>query len=227
MFREIRIPLKLRSGYVFPPFWSSRTERPFRAWLLTLLLLWATPVTATKILLIGDSLSSGYGLEGPGWVELANRQLAERKIDMQIVNDSISGDTTAGGVARIMDGIDRVAPDWILIELGGNDGLRGLPLEIIKQNIRKMVDISRRHGVRPLLLGIRIPPNYGKAYTEQFAQIYVDVSRDTATPLLPFFIGNLALDPFYMQPDNIHPNDRAQPLIRDRVVPFLLSALEG
>ena len=206
-------------------FRSSKPGKPRRLCLVMFLLLWSTPVVAMKILLIGDSLSAGYGLEGPGWVELANQQLTERNLDIRIVNDSISGDTTAGGVARIADSIQRTKPDRVLIELGGNDGLRGIHPAVIERNIRRMVEISLANDAPPLLLGMRIPPNYGRIYTEQFEQIYVDISRDTGIPLLPFFIGNLALDPSYMQPDNIHPNDRAQPLIRDRVLPFLLAAL--
>ncbi len=208
----------------------SRLQRPGRGALFGLilcLLLWSGTAAATNVLLIGDSLSSGYGLDGPGWVELANQQLAENGTGIRIVNDSISGDTTAGGLARLMDGIRRIAPDWVLIELGGNDGLRGISPSVIEHNLRRMVEMATAHGVRPILLGIRIPPNYGRSYTERFEQVYVQVSQDTGTPLLPFFIGELALDPSYMQPDNIHPNDRAQPLIRDRVMPFLLSVLGG
>ncbi len=182
---------------------------------------------ATKILLVGDSLSSGYGLEGAGWVELSNRQFVENDLDIQIINDSISGDTTAGGLARIVDGIDRIEPDWVVIGLGGNDGLRGVAPKVVEENLRRMIDITRSHGAEPMLLGIRVPPNYGRAYSEQFEQVFVNVSADTGTPLLPFFIGPLALDLAYMQWDNIHPNDAAQPLIRDRVVPFLLAVLSG
>ncbi len=208
---------------------SSRTA--IAGWLLltwlSLLLAWPVSATAmtTKILLVGDSLSSGYGLAGPGWVELTNRQFAREGRDIHIVNDSITGDTTAGGLARLADGILRNAPDWVLIELGGNDGLRGIRPPVIEDNLRQMVEIVTSRGVRAMLLGMRIPPNYGATYTAGFERVYENVSADTGAPLLPFFIGELALDAEYMQPDMIHPNDAAQPLIRDRVVPFLLSAL--
>ncbi len=209
---------------------SSRTAIAgwlFLAWLSLFLVALPASAMTTKILLIGDSLSAGYGLEGPGWVELANRQFARQGHDIHIVNDSISGDTTAGGLARIADGILRTAPDWALIELGGNDGLRGIDPRVIEDNLRQMVEVAVSRGVRVMLLGMRIPPNYGADYTARFERVYENVSADTGVPLLPFFIGELALDPEYMQPDRIHPNDAAQPLIRDRVTPFLLSALGG
>lgn len=179
----------------------------------------------TTILLIGDSLSSGYGLQGPVWVEQANQVLANQGHAVTIINDSISGDTTAGGVARIKDGIDRIQPDWIIIELGGNDGLRGIPPGTIEDNLMKMVNIADANGVQTMLLGIRIPPNYGKSYTELFEQTFKSVSATTGSPLLPFFIGEIGGDPQLNQADMIHPNDQAQPIIRDRVLPFIKSVL--
>ncbi len=179
----------------------------------------------TTILLIGDSLSSGYGLQGPVWVEQANQALAKQGHAVTIINDSISGDTTAGGVARIKDGIDRIQPDWIIIELGGNDGLRGIPPRTIEDNLMKMVNIADANGVQTMLLGIRIPPNYGKSYTELFEQTFKSVSATTGSPLLPFFIGEIGGDPKLNQADMIHPNDQAQPIIRDRVLPFIKSVL--
>ncbi len=199
----------------------------FFAALLSLFLLASpAPAMATKILLLGDSLSSGYGLAGPGWAELVNRQFAREGRDIHIVNDSISGDTTAGGLARIADGILRTDPSWVLIELGGNDGLRGIAPRVIEDNLRRMIEVAVSHGVRAMLLGMLIPPNYGADYTTRFAQVYENLSVQTGTPLLAFFTGRLVLDPHYMQPDMVHPNDAAQALIRDRVAPFLLSALD-
>jgi len=185
----------------------------------------ATGSTSTTILLIGDSLSSGYGLSGPGWVDLVNAALTEQGHDVKIVNDSISGDTTAGGAARIQDGIDRVKPDWVLIELGGNDGLRGLPPREIRRNLSRMVEIAQQNQAKTMLLGIRIPPNYGRTYTEKFEQIFENISEETASPLLPFFIGPVGGDTNLNQADMIHPNDAAQPVIRDRVLPFISSVL--
>ena len=198
-------------------------------WLLVLLLLFTVrPLPASTgitLLLIGDSLSSGYGLQGPGWVAQTNQSLAEQGYQVNIVNDSISGDTTAGGVARIRDGIDRIKPDWVILELGGNDGLRGLSPREIESNLSKMVSIANESGVKAMLLGIQIPPNYGKTYTERFAKAFENVSEATQSPLLPYFIGSVAGDPGFNQADMIHPNDLAQPLIRDRVLPFIKSVL--
>ena len=207
------------------PGLPSRAAGRLSAWIVLVLLCLPVPAAATTILLLGDSLSAGYGLNGDGWVEMANRRFAEEGAGIRIVNDSISGDTTAGGLARIEDGIGRTEPDWVMIELGGNDGLRGVRPSVIEDNLRRMVEISESRGIRAMLLGIRIPPNYGKMYTERFAQVFENVSADKGVPLLPFFIGELALDPGFMQPDMIHPNDAAQPLIRDRVVAFLVSVL--
>lgn len=207
---------------------ESPVKRNYRVILCALALFSIFPklvLANTTILLIGDSLSSGYGLQGPVWVEQINHALATQGHAVKIVNDSISGDTTAGGVARIKDGIDRVQPDWIIIELGGNDGLRGIPPRTIEQNLNKMVQIASANGVGTMMLGIRIPPNYGRAYTEQFEQTFVSVSEETGTPLLPFFIGEIGGNPELNQADMIHPNDQAQPIIRDNVLPFIKSVL--
>ncbi|MBX2885473.1 MAG: arylesterase [Granulosicoccus sp.] len=185
----------------------------------------ATPDTGVKIMLIGDSLSSGYGLSGAGWVEQLNQQYRDSGDNIEIINDSISGDTTAGGVARVREGLSRIRPDWLLIELGGNDGLRGVSPKVISKNLLAMVNIAQAEGIRTMLLGIRMPPNYGKAYTEKFEQTFEQVSEATDSPLLPFFIGEVGGDPELNQPDMIHPNDEAQPIIRDRVKAFLDSVL--
>ena len=179
--------------------------------------------TVTKILLIGDSLSSAYGIAGPGWVEQLNDQ-EQGKIT--IINDSISGDTTAGGVARIRDGIDRHQPDWVMIALGGNDGLRALPPTLIKDNLRQMVDIAKEYAIPAMILGIRMPPNYGKNYTEQFENTFVAVAEESGSHLLPYFIGRVGGDPSLNLSDGVHPNDEAQPIIRDRVLNFIREVIE-
>lgn len=189
--------------------------------ILVLLMQSSYALAATRVLVIGDSLSAGYGLNGPGWVELAGQQLATENHDVVLLNDSISGDTTAGGVARIKDDIDRLSPDWIVIELGGNDGLRGVSPKEIIANLQKMINIASADNVQVMLLGILIPPNYGKVYTEAFANTFVTVAERNNVPLLPFFIGEVGSNPALFQEDGIHPNDQAQPVIRDNVVPFL------
>ncbi len=183
------------------------------------------PDDEIRVLIVGDSLSAGYGLKSPVWVDLANAAFSAAGKKITIINDSISGDTTAGGVARIRGSIERADPDWIMIQLGGNDGLRGLSPKTIEENLLKMVQTSQQAGVKTMLLGIRIPPNYGSSYTRKFEQVFVNVAEKTDTPLFPFFIGRVGGDPALVQADQIHPNDDAQPIIRDLVLDFMVSVL--
>lgn len=183
------------------------------------------PNDEIRVLIVGDSLSAGYGLKGPNWVDLANLEFSDAGKKITIINDSISGDTTAGGVARIQGSIERANPNWIMIQLGGNDGLRGLSPKTIENNLLKMVEASKQEGVKTMLLGIRIPPNYGRSYTQKFEQVFVNVAEKTDTPLFPFFIGRVGGDPTLNQADQIHPNDDAQPIIRDLVLNFMVSVL--
>ncbi|MGR3984408.1 MAG: arylesterase [Gammaproteobacteria bacterium] len=195
-------------------------DRALRA-LVALMLLGAAAGQAgdkVKLLIIGDSLSSGYGLRaGEGWVEL----LATSFPGIDIVNDSISGDTTAGGAVRLPDALQRTQPHWVIIELGGNDGLRGVSLDAMKSNLRGMVDAARAHGAKPVLLGMKLPPNYGPQYTRDFEQVYTQVAAESGAPLLPFFLRGLEDAPHLFQQDLIHPNAAAQPLIERNVREFL------
>jgi len=195
-------------------------DRALRA-LVALMLLGAAAGQAgdkVKLLIIGDSLSSGYGLRaGEGWVEL----LAESFPGIDIVNDSISGDTTAGGAVRLPDALQRTQPHWVIIELGGNDGLRGISLDAMKSNLRSMVDAARAHGAKPVLFGMKLPPNYGPQYTRDFEQVYAQVAAESGAPLLPFFLRGLEDAPHLFQQDLIHPNAAAQPLIERNVREFL------
>ena len=177
----------------------------------------------TTILVLGDSLSAGYGLQsGEGWVELLARDLSRGGMNFNIVNDSISGDTTAGGAARLPSALRRIRPHWVIIELGGNDGLRGNSLEAMEQNLLKMVRVTREQDAKPLLLGMKLPPNYGEKYTSGFEQVYQRVATTTGTPLLPFFLLGLEDNPQLFQPDNIHPNAEAQGIIMQNVRGFLV-----
>ena len=179
-------------------------------------------VAAQTILVIGDSLSTGYGLSaGEGWVDLLQRQLPETDADANIINDSISGDTTAGGVARLPSALQRIAPDFVIIELGGNDGLRGNSLAAMEQNLRKMIKQTRVADAKPILFGMRLPPNYGEKYTTAFAQVYTTVAAKTETPLLPFFLNGIESNTDFFLPDGIHPNAKAQPIIMQNVAEFL------
>ena len=173
---------------------------------------------AKKLLILGDSLSSGYGLrDGESWVAL----LAQNLRGVEIINDSISGDTTAGGVARLPAVLQRVRPDWVIIELGGNDGLRGSSLGAMKKNLRGMVDAARAQGATPVLFGMRLPPNYGPRYTRDFERVYAEVAEESGAPLLPFFLRGLEDGLHWFQDDQIHPNAAAQPRIERNVREFL------
>ncbi len=181
----------------------------------------------STMLVLGDSLSSGYGLAaGESWVELLAPDFAARQRPVCLINDSISGDTTAGGAARLGASLQRLRPDWALIALGGNDGLRGGSLIAMRQNLAHMVSIARRHGVRPALLGMQLPPNYGAAYTAAFAAVYAQVAAAAEVPLLPFFLAGLETDRALFQADQIHPNAAGQAQMAANVRPFLTALLD-
>ena len=176
----------------------------------------------TTILILGDSLSSGYGLKPKErWTDLLMEQLEQSDEKITLVNDSISGDTTAGGLARIRQSLKRHAPDWVVIELGGNDGLRGMSLEAMRSNLQAMIDIVRDHRAMPFLIGVELPPNYGSVYTNDFKQVYSSVSESTGTPLLANLSASVRGNPDLMQEDNIHPNAAAQPIVKHLVWEFL------
>ncbi|KTT56338.1 esterase [Pseudomonas oryzihabitans] len=193
------------------------------AWLLALLCLTLTPLAmARTLLVVGDSISAGYGLaEGQGWVRLLERRLQAQRLDYQVVNASISGDTTAGGLARLPRLLAEHRPDVVAIELGGNDGLRGQPLAQFERNLTALVEQAKARGARVLLLGMRLPPNYGPRYTDGFAQVYTDVAKAQQVALVPFLLEGVGGDPGYMQPDGIHPQANAQQRLLDNAWPQL------
>ncbi len=175
------------------------------------------------ILVFGDSLSAGYGLAHveQGWVELLRTKLKQEGYGYQVINASVSGETTAGGLARLPRALSLHHPQIVILELGGNDGLRALPLDQMRDNLRNMIELSASSGARTLLLGMRIPPNYGPDYTEQFRAVFVDVARDKKTPVVPFLLADIALTPALMQADGIHANEQGQPKLLDNVWPAL------
>ncbi len=178
------------------------------------------------ILILGDSLSAEYGIaRGSGWVELLRARLRERKDSRVVVNSSISGETSAGGRSRIEALIRRHQPSLVIVELGGNDALRGLDLATTRKNLSEVVRLSQAAGARVLLAGMKMPPNYGKAYADAFERLFQDVSRDTGATLLPFFLQGIAERLELFQADRIHPNEAAQPLILDNVWPVLVPML--
>lgn len=204
-----------------------------RAWAFALGLLlpmftpaWATPAAATPVsrpshtvLVLGDSLSAGYGLAdvSKGWVALTAQRMAASKPDWNVVNASISGDTTAGGRARVVHELVLRRPAVVIIELGANDGLRGLPLRETRANLAYMIGASKALGATVLLVGMRLPPNYGEAYTDEFEQGYRTVAKRFGAALLPFLLAPIMTDPGAFQADNMHPVARVQPLLRDHV----------
>ena len=183
----------------------------------------------TRLLVVGDSLSAGYGLAdvGDGWVSLLQQRLARKGYGIDVVNASISGDTTEGGATRLPRALATHQPAVVVIELGGNDGLRGIPIEITRRNLERMVTASQAAGAQVALLGMRIPPNYGIRYTEQFEQTFTRVADEYALPFEPFFLADVALDPVLMQPDGIHPTAAAQPAMLDRAWPAIEAAVEA
>ena len=179
------------------------------------------------VLVIGDSLSAGFGMKtAESWPSLLEDRLAESGYAHRVVNTSISGETTRGGATRLPAALERHDPQVVIVELGGNDGLRGIPLGEIRRNLQNMIDASLAAGARVLLAGVYIPPNYGPAYTQGFKQIFADLSARDEVALLPFILEGVALDPELMQADGIHPNSAAQPKILDNVWPVLLPLLE-
>ncbi len=183
---------------------------------------------APTILMFGDSLSAGYGLTHveSGWVELLRAKLKSEGYGYQVVNASVSGETTAGGLARLPRALSLHHPQIVILELGGNDGLRALPMDQMRSNLANMVDLSLAIQARVLILGMRIPPNYGGEYTEQFRQSFIEVAREKKVALVPFLLADIALDPALMQADGVHANESGQPKMLANVWPALQPLLK-
>ncbi len=164
--------------------------------------------------MVGDSLSAGFGVPlEQGWVALLRERLADEGYGYRVVNASISGDTTSGGLRRLPRALEQHRPAIVIIELGGNDGLRGTPVMVIRSNLKQMIDISRAQDAQIVLAGMQMPPNYGASYTEAFADVYADLAADYDAALIPFFMDGVALNADLMQPDGIHPNAAGQPVL--------------
>lgn len=178
------------------------------------------------VLVFGDSLSAGYGIDvDQSWTALLQTRLETQGYEHRVINASISGETTQGGMTRISPALDNFSPDLVILELGGNDGLRGFPTEVIKENIRAIIETSRGHGAAIVILGIRIPTNYGQRYTEAFEGIYQELADELDVPWIEFFMEGVALNENLMQDDGIHPNTEAQPMLLDNAWPIILKAL--
>ena len=194
-----------------------------------LFLIFSYSITAqTKTLLIlGDSISAGYGIkESQNWVSLLENSINSNGTKLRIINSSVSGDTTIGGLSRITSDLEEHTPDFVLIELGGNDGMRGYPIEEIKNNLVKISKAISAANAVPLIMQIRIPPNYGKRYVTAFENIFSQVAEEQNLTMLTFLLEKVALNKELMQQDGIHPNKAAQPLIADQVKTELLKFIK-
>ncbi|HBT32561.1 MAG TPA: arylesterase [Pusillimonas sp.] len=179
------------------------------------------------ILVIGDSLAAEYGIErGTGWVEQINQKLVDASAGYRVKNASISGDTTSGGLTRLPDALEKHQPSIVIIELGSNDALRGLSLDMTRENLTKMIQLARQADAQVLLVGMRIPPNYGPTYTTAFYNLFQDLAREQKTSLVPFLLDDIATDRNYFQDDGIHPNESAQPVLAEHVWNHLTPMLD-
>jgi acyl-CoA thioesterase-1 len=182
----------------------------------------ASTSNAPTLLVLGDSISAGYGIRiEEGWVALLQGRLRDQGYGYRVVNASVSGETTAGGLARLPRALQLHKPTIVVIELGGNDGLRGLPLDVIRRNLERMIVASRSAGARVVLVGIRMPINYGAQYTAGFDANYQELAKLYRTPLVPFILEGVALDTRLMQEDGIHPTAAAQRQLLENVWPML------
>ena len=166
------------------------------------------------LLILGDSISAGYGInQKDNWVSLLQEEFYKEGTSLKLINSSVSGDTTSGGLERLKEDLKISNPDYVLIELGGNDALRGYPVKKIKDNLKQMISLVKANNSKPLLMQIRIPPNYGQKYTYAFEKIYVDLALAENINLLPFMLENIGVNSDLMQSDGIHPNKKAQEMI--------------
>lgn len=201
-------------------------DKPFLKliWLVAALALSCTAHATKNILVFGDSLSAGYGISREAsWVSLLQAELGQSHPQFEVINASISGETAAGGLRRIDKALRQHRPEVVIIELGANDGLRGAAVAGIEKNLNKIIEHSRRKGAKVLLIGIRIPPNYGLDYTRRFRAMYPRLAKRHNVALVPFMLDGVAPEQF--QPDNLHPNAEAQPIVMHNVLPSLLQLL--
>jgi acyl-CoA thioesterase I len=182
---------------------------------------------ASTILVFGDSLSAAYGIRAEqGWVTLLTQRLQIQGYGYHVVNASVSGETSNGGLERLPRALELHKPVIVILELGANDGLRGLPVSAMRENLAHMVQLAQAAGARVLLVGIRIPPNYGPRYTEEFARVYPELAQQYQLALVPFLLEKVALDPALMQEDGMHPNAAAGPMVLDTLWAYLKPLLK-
>ena len=179
-----------------------------------------------SIVVVGDSLSSGYGLTAQqSWVSLLTERLKMQGYGAEVVNASIAGDTSAGGLSRLPGLLKRHQPQLVILELGGNDGLRGLPVDTLRDNLARMIEMCQAQGAHVLLVGIRIPPNYGQPYAQALANVYPALAKRFHVPLVDFLLAGVALHPELMQADGVHPNAQGQKILFENVWHLLSGSL--
>jgi len=198
----------------------------FKVFLVSLFLCISSLTQAKSIVVLGDSISAAYGFEvEQGWVALMQENIKSEYPDYTIYNESISGDTSAGGLARLPLIIKKYNPNIIMLELGANDGLRGMSLFAMKKNLSAIIEQSKKSGAQVLILSMRIPSNYGKRFTDMFYGSYQKLSTQHEVSIVPFILENVALDKKFMQRDGLHPNALAQPIISNHIYPYLIKLL--
>ncbi|MDG0971820.1 MAG: arylesterase [Porticoccaceae bacterium] len=187
--------------------------------LCCLFILLSANTYGSTLLVLGDSLSAGYGVnQESGWVALLKDDLDDRH---RIINGSISGDTTGGGLNRLPLLLEKFSPNYVLLELGGNDGLRGQPVNLMKRNLLAMIELCRQAGAEPILFGMRLPPNYGRRYSDAFAAVYPEISDEQQVLLIPFQLEELAVTEGMIQADGLHPTALAQPIIKEIIKKYI------
>ncbi len=196
----------------------------FKPALLLILITFFTSVSANqKILVWGDSLSAAYGIpKEKGWVNLMRQSLGDK---VEITNGSISGETTRGGLTRLPKALKKNTPDYMILELGANDGLRGLPPSVTKNNLTKMIEKAQKVDAKVILLGMKIPPNYGIAYSNKFEAVFKELADQYELPFIPFFLESVVTDRTLLQEDELHPTSAAQPLILEKILPMVNAEL--
>ena len=177
---------------------------------------------AKSLLILGDSISAGYGMsKEKQWSEVLKEKLNQEKISLKIINASVSGETTGGGLVRSDKLLQNNMTSYLLIELGGNDALRGYPPQTVKNNLLEIINLGKTYGSKSIIMQIRIPPNYGNRYRNEFESIYTEIAEETGSLYMPFMLNNIALEKNLMMADGIHPTEKAQPLIAEEIFNYL------
>ena len=198
--------------------------QPFIKGVCCLFILLGANTYGSTLLVLGDSLSAGYGInQESGWVALLDDDFGD---EQRIINGSISGDTTGGGLNRLPRLLEEFSPDYVLLELGGNDGLRGQPLNLMKSNLQAMINLVRDAGAEPVLFGMRLPPNYGRRYSDAFAAVYPQLSESEKVLLIPFQLEELSVTEGMIQEDGLHPTALAQPIIKEVIKGYIKPLME-